>query len=112
MGAAYTGISSYHHVVVGTMLALSTFGGPILWSVMLSKSYFRDDEAAAHSFAPILLSRGIEVSLYLIVTTIERHHLFVWTVFSPKLLYLFMAVLVLNIVYSITLILVPKKRQK
>jgi len=31
--------------------------------------------------------RSLTVAVYLVLVTVQRYHLFVWTVFSPKLLY-------------------------
>jgi len=35
----------------------------------------------------LALTRALPVALYLVLVTVERYHLFVWSVFSPKLLY-------------------------
>lgn len=39
----------------------------------------------------LALQRVYAVTVYTVVATAFRHHLFVWTVFSPKLLYDFVA---------------------
>lgn len=35
----------------------------------------------------VLLTRALPLAMYTFLTTVQRYHLFVWTVFSPKLLY-------------------------
>ena len=39
------------------------------------------------SCATLVLVRSLTVAVYVPLVTVQRHHLFVWTVFSPKLLY-------------------------
>ena len=103
VGAAYVGISSFNPLIVGSLLAINTYSGPILWTILA----FANEEKP--SYSPFLFFRGLEIALYLVVVTSLRHHLFVWTVFSPKLLYLGMAVTVVNILHTI---LIPTKCAK
>ena len=35
----------------------------------------------------LALTRALPVAVYIVLVTVERYHLFVWSVFSPKLLY-------------------------
>ena len=100
VGAAYTGINSFNPWIVGSLLAINTFGGPILWTIFAFST-----EKELKSYSSFLFFRGLEITLYLVVVTNLRHHLFVWTVFSPKLLYLAMAVSVINIFHTIFLLL-------
>ena len=103
MGAAYVGISSFNPIIVGSLLAINTYSGPILWTIL---SFLKEEKSSYSSF---LFFRGLEIALYLVVVTSLRQHLFVWTVFSPKLLYLGMAVTVTNILHTI---LTPLKYAK
>ena len=82
-------------------MALSTFSGPILWLLMYAREISRKNISISEKLPPYLFSRGIEISFYLSVMILQRHHLFIWTVFSPKLLYIGMAVLVTNVFISI-----------
>ena len=43
-----------------------------------------------------LLTRALPLALYTLLVTLMRYHLFVWTVFSPKLLYEGMLTLVMS----------------
>merc|ERR1719510_1763927 len=88
VGSAYVGVTSFNPMIVGTLLALGTFSGPILWILMAASD---DLNELPSSF---VVFRGLEITAYLVIVLLHRHHLFVWTVFSPKLLYLGMAVLV------------------
>ncbi len=99
IGSAYVGISFFNPWLVGSLLAVSTFSGIILWTVLaFSNSHLRYEESSFVFF------RGVEITIYLATVTSLRQHLFVWTVFSPKLLYLAMAVTVVNILHTIFLI--------
>ena len=98
------GMNSFNPYSVGFLLAISTFCGPIFWHLQgLKKGLFGDH------YRTFTFFRGIEISLYLTLVTVLRQHLFVWTVFSPKLLYLCMAVIVLNVFYSFVLLFIEKK---
>merc|ERR1719273_356044 len=99
VGAAYVGISSFNPWIVGSLLAINTFSGPILWTIFAFAT-----EKEMKFYSSFLFFRGLEITLYLVVVTHLRHHLFVWTVFSPKLLYLAMAVSVINILHTIFLL--------
>jgi ethanolaminephosphotransferase len=119
VGSAYIGITSFNPWIVGTLLAVSTFSGPILWMLLFACKYeslILEEATSMSSFrsnyASFLLSRGFEITLYLCISTLHRHHLFVWTVFSPKLLYLAMAVLTANIMHSLIIIIICQKRAK
>jgi ethanolaminephosphotransferase len=91
VGAGYTGLTAFHPVPVGMLLAAHTYSGPLL--VLL------DGQAAGGArptqllrcLAPVL---GAELALFSLLALTLRHHLFVWTVFSPKLLYLGMQLVV------------------
>ena len=39
------------------------------------------------SILTVSLTRSLPMSVYVVLVTLQRYHLFVWTVFSPKLLY-------------------------
>ena len=52
----------------------------------------------------VLWCRVLPVSVYVVMVTLQRYHLFVWTVFSPKLLYEGMYSLVTVILLSILMI--------
>lgn len=48
-------------------------------------SYCSAFEDLAHM---TMLTCAMPLALYTVTATVQRHHLFVWTVFSPKLLYM------------------------
>lgn len=69
---------------------------------------FRDGKrpnAWYEASSTMLLSRALPVAVYVILVTIQRYHLFVWSVFSPKLLYEGMHTLVIAIVVFLLLAL-------
>ena len=47
-----------------------------------------------HMMLTTTLTRALPLAVYSVLVTVERYHLFVWTVFSPKLLYEGMTTLV------------------
>jgi len=44
-------------------------------------------ESVMVSCCTLMTLRSLTVAVYVVLVTIQRYHLFVWTVFSPKLLY-------------------------
>ncbi|CAK9438417.1 uncharacterized protein LODBEIA_P26410 [Lodderomyces beijingensis] len=104
---AYNGISSYNVISVGVLTFVSNFAGPLFWSLSSLQliyepsvtSFEKDSKVDLTNYAglknSVLLVKSL-VSLFfysisavsLMVSCINlRFHLFVWTVFSPKLLY-------------------------
>ncbi|EPX72724.1 GPI anchor biosynthesis protein Gpi7 [Schizosaccharomyces octosporus yFS286] len=81
LSQAYTGIRSYSIYSVGILLFCSTFSGPLWWSFHQPKDSIKKWVRPSFffsSFALFILS----LSCYFF-----RYHLFIWSVFSPKLLY-------------------------
>ena len=107
VGVAYTGLSSFNPVIVGSLLAVSTFTGPLLWSICLLERllYSKAKERYCISqISSLIFFRGLQITFYLTEVTLQRQHLFIWSVFSPKLLYLAMAVLVINVFYTLSIL--------
>ena len=50
-----------------------------------------------------LLCQTLLLSVYTVLVFVQRYHLFVWSVFSPKLLYELMATFVLSLCVMYTL---------
>ncbi|OWF42123.1 GPI ethanolamine phosphate transferase 2-like [Mizuhopecten yessoensis] len=99
VSAGYTGLTDYQPVLVGLLIALSTYGGPVFWLVSLVKHLTATVDINHISFytrlrilieavcGTLCWSRALPLAVYSGLVTLQRHHLFVWTVFSPKLLY-------------------------
>lgn len=96
--AGYIGQSHYNPVLVGIFLTLNTFSGPILTTLLAI--YHVYGMAAAEDSAKDLNEKtltavlkamsfliGLPIYIYLFVLTSFRNHLFIWSVFSPKLIY-------------------------
>ena len=88
-------------------MTLATYMGPIFWTLrLLSINCEKSSQYTINVLKVLLLLRTLPVAFYVIIVTLQRNHLFVWTVFSPKLLYEGMYFLVNFIIVSIfTLIL-------
>lgn len=85
----YVGLDSYVPALVAILLTCSTYAGPIFWILSLSTAVantrFKDD--AFKVSVVMLICRAMPWSLYAPCVLFQRFHLFVWTVFSPKLLF-------------------------
>lgn len=90
LSQAYNGVLSYNPALVGALLFISAFIGPIFWQVSLANWIRKHPEQGrAKQFAGMYMTlcscmyaTALCVSCYTL-----RHHLFVFSVFSPKLLF-------------------------
>lgn len=103
LNAGYVGLSSFNFALVGLFLTLNTFNGQILSFLMLVYHLARGiaqnpiiKSAAIEKRAPIVKQYLVKVlgllimvplTFYLLVVALMRNHIFVWTVFSPKIIY-------------------------
>ncbi|TRY75578.1 hypothetical protein TCAL_11431 [Tigriopus californicus] len=84
VGSGYTGLSEFHPVLVSALIGLTTYSAPILALL----AYFSDyPKTLSSTMSLMLFLRTVELGFFEALLTVERYHLFVWTVFSPKLLY-------------------------
>ncbi|XP_071452153.1 GPI ethanolamine phosphate transferase 2 isoform X2 [Hetaerina americana] len=97
--AAYTGQNNYSVVIVGILLFCHTFSMPIL-ALLLLFHYLAVTTSRSNNFdlrcpqkimnaavKSVIMTRLFPVVFYLPFIILQRHHLFIWTVFAPKLLY-------------------------
>lgn len=92
---AYNGVSSYNVVLVGILTFIGNWIGPLYWSVtgssmILEIPSLRSDKMSDSLALKITVGQmlfSIGTLGVLLSCLILRHHLFIWTVFSPKLLY-------------------------
>lgn len=100
---AYNGISEYNVALVGVLTFISNFGTALYWSLaglqLMSHESISDDRPAreneVHHFKRAMFLRSSILLLFYSICMINltascfnlRFHLFIWSVFSPKLLY-------------------------
>ncbi|XP_078066198.1 GPI ethanolamine phosphate transferase 2, catalytic subunit isoform X1 [Mustelus asterias] len=92
ISAGFVGFENYVELPAVFLTLFSTYIGPLLWAVhltcyMSSERSRYSSAAVGHSCYCFVLLRAIPASVYIILVTLLRYHLFVWSVFSPKLLY-------------------------
>lgn len=92
---AYNGISGYNIFAVGALTFASNFAAPIFWSFASLSILFENEENLKIAKYEVIKMRWlVNASFYsisglftLLACYMLRYHLFIWTVFSPKLLY-------------------------
>ncbi|XP_076075722.1 GPI ethanolamine phosphate transferase 2, catalytic subunit-like [Mytilus galloprovincialis] len=120
VSAGYIGLHDYQPIIVGCLLTLSSYGGIIFWMLSLLKLIYwkshqdkdKDNKSTIRRVKNSLLEcvhvvclfRALPLSVYTVLVTFMRYHLFVWTVFSPKLLYEGMLTVVLSVISFILLL--------
>ncbi|KAK0064954.1 GPI ethanolamine phosphate transferase 2 [Biomphalaria pfeifferi] len=112
LAAGYTGLNEFIPVLTGTHICLSTYSGTILWSLTFFKIFcltykerkYSISKAMEISGTLLLLNLSLRTSLYTLLIALQRHHLFIWTVFSPKLLYECVYTFVASLLLLLTMI--------
>lgn len=105
LSSAYNGISGYNVVLVGILTFVGNWAGPIWWSsaaavLMLRRAKSQGQESGKKSsftsdarltffayFSLLTLFATVSTLSVMLACTVLREHLFIWTVFSPKYLY-------------------------
>ncbi|XP_023363452.1 GPI ethanolamine phosphate transferase 2 isoform X2 [Otolemur garnettii] len=89
ISAGFVGLDTYVEIPAMFLTAFGTYAGPVLWASHLVHflSSVSSDSALSHACFCYALICSIPVSTYIILVTSLRYHLFIWSVFSPKLLY-------------------------
>ena len=99
---AYLGLSSYNPVFVGLLAFTSNWSGPLWWIFLAVER--------KEGLIPLWMIFEAWSTLFLSVSsTIMRHHLFIWTVFSPRYLYQVAWILVLGVAVAVNAFLVRNK---
>ncbi|XP_060124658.1 GPI ethanolamine phosphate transferase 2 isoform X2 [Zootoca vivipara] len=91
VSAGFVGLDNYVEIPAIFLTGFATYSGPLLWAIhllcYLSSEVSRNPSAMGHGCFCYALLRSIPVAVYIILVTGLRYHLFIWSVFSPKLLY-------------------------
>ncbi|NXF37498.1 PIGG transferase, partial [Nyctibius bracteatus] len=91
VSAGFVGLESYVEIPAIFLTAFATYAGPLLWAFhllcYLSSEVSRNSAAVGHGCFCYALMRSVPVAIYIVLVTGLRYHLFIWSVFSPKLLY-------------------------
>ena len=88
VGAGYTGLSEYHAIPVICLLAVHTYSGLLItysYAIMNGCTQIM----SLHFYKTLC-----DILLFCILSVMMRYHIFVWSVFSPKLLYFGMELVV------------------
>nr|XP_043896449.1 GPI ethanolamine phosphate transferase 2 isoform X1 [Solea senegalensis] len=91
ISVGFIGLESYIEAPAVFLTALNTYAGPLLWAChlvcYLSSERDRSPVAVGHGCYCLALLRSVPAAAYIVLVTVLRYHLFIWSVFSPKLLY-------------------------
>lgn len=92
ISAGFVGFEDYVKLPAIFLTIFGTYIGPLLWAVhltcyMSSERSRYSSASVGHSCYCFILLRAIPAAVYIILITSLRYHLFIWSVFSPKLLY-------------------------
>jgi len=90
---AYNGVAGYNVIVVGFLTFVSNWVGPLFWAsaapMLLRKRYSTEAGEVWRKHVLVMTAFFAVAGLGVMVACMAlRTHLFIWTVFSPKYLYL------------------------
>lgn len=99
LNAGFIGLKSFNFPIVAFLLTANTFCGPILSALLCIYHSYDDGMSRKNKTNPISnatrswpLLFELPFAIYTLDALAFRNHIFVWTVFSPKLLYEFYSV--------------------
>ncbi|XP_014780209.1 GPI ethanolamine phosphate transferase 2 isoform X1 [Octopus bimaculoides] len=110
VAAGYFGSTHYQPLYVGILLTLATYSGMMFWYSSLVRYLF---SSSPHQQMPyrlyiasfcMMLFVTVSIPAYTLLVFFQRFHLFIWTVFSPKLLFIGMLFLVTSFFVLIILL--------
>ncbi|KAB0354226.1 hypothetical protein FD755_022764 [Muntiacus reevesi] len=90
ISAGFVGLDAYMEIPAVFLTAFATYSGPVLWAshlVNFLTSKASSGSALSRACFCYALICSTPVSVYIVLVTSLRYHLFIWSVFSPKLLY-------------------------
>uniref|UniRef100_A0A1B6DRI5 GPI ethanolamine phosphate transferase 2 C-terminal domain-containing protein n=1 Tax=Clastoptera arizonana TaxID=38151 RepID=A0A1B6DRI5_9HEMI len=109
VAAGYAGLADYNFWYVGILLYMHTYCGPILAYLLNLQGVislrFQNIDVTT-SLGVLILQHILHIVVYLIFVLLQRYHLFVWSVFSPKLLYLSSQTLLYTLLINCTQLLI------
>lgn len=106
LNAGFIGLNTFNFMAVGLFLTINTFSGPILsFLIFIHNSYDCKDKPSTqtnekHVLPLIMLLITFPFILYVFIILAVRHHIFIWSVFSPKLLYEFYYLCLMYLMWS------------
>ena len=96
VGAGYVGLTAYSPGLVIVQLAVHTYAGPCASLAYLLQHLDKDALKDVYFF-----STWSDNVVFAILCILLRFHIFVWTVFAPKLLYFGMELIVFNVFFAL-----------
>ncbi|XP_052591675.1 GPI ethanolamine phosphate transferase 2 isoform X3 [Peromyscus californicus insignis] len=90
ISAGFVGLDTYMEVPATFLTVFGTYVGPVLWAshlVHFLSSEESNGSALSRACFCYALICSVPVAAYIVLVTSLRYHLFIWSVFSPKLLY-------------------------
>ncbi|XP_031566161.1 GPI ethanolamine phosphate transferase 2-like [Actinia tenebrosa] len=112
IAAGYIGMQGHDSTVALLLMSIVTYCGPVLWLTALVKLVIKNSTSrkqlcdSLHRVCVTLtLPHCLLLCVYSILVYGQRYHLFVWSVFSPKLLYDAMRTIVMSFSMSFILAL-------
>lgn len=93
LSSAYNGVRDYNVLVVGVLTFVGNWAGPLWWASATTKLLLQRDRRDPkpdlfHHLTLLTLFAVTSLLFVMLACSALRTHLFIWTVFSPKYLYI------------------------
>ncbi|KAG5444357.1 GPI ethanolamine phosphate transferase 2 [Clonorchis sinensis] len=92
VSAAYVGLRTHQPTIAGILLTLYTYAGPLFWQMAYLTRFSLPGDLERHVTTSLACFRLgfvlLPITFCATVCYVLQSHLFIWTVFTPKLLYL------------------------
>ncbi|KER28801.1 hypothetical protein T265_04411 [Opisthorchis viverrini] len=92
VSAAYVGLRTHQPTIAGVLLTLYTYAGPLFWQMAYLTRFSLPGDLERHVTTSLACFRLgfvlLPITFCATVCYVLQSHLFIWTVFTPKLLYL------------------------
>uniref|UniRef100_A0A5S6QD44 GPI ethanolamine phosphate transferase 2 n=1 Tax=Trichuris muris TaxID=70415 RepID=A0A5S6QD44_TRIMR len=83
---AYVGLTSYQPVLSAALVFVRTYGSSLVVWILFWRSLNVQERHSVRCF--VFLLAAVSTAFYMVIIELMRAHLFIWSVFAPKLLYL------------------------
>ncbi|CAD6241866.1 GSCOCG00009347001-RA-CDS [Cotesia congregata] len=119
VAASCVGLETYRIYIAALFICINTFSSPVLAYLILVFKITLDDTSNTIEFfqkvhfvnRQYAIFKLFSFITYTIIISIERHHLFVWSVFAPKLLYeTAHCVVIFSIIYFVEIAIIVIKK--
>lgn len=85
VSSGFIGVNQMNEIIIGALIFISTYSSHIFWLTNYSLSSFKFNDL----LGTLISMDFIVTSFYTLSAWLQREHIFIWSVFAPRLIYQF-----------------------